>query len=47
MRESIRINGGDPDLYETLAIVIGRDHPAEARKLNAIARRLRQTVASE
>ncbi len=47
LRESIRINGGDPDLYETLAIVIGRDDPAEARKLNAIARHLRQTVALE
>ena len=28
LRESIPINSGDPDLYETLALVIGRANPA-------------------
>ena len=42
LRESIRINGGDADLYETLAIVIGQSQPQEATELNATARRIRQ-----
>ena len=42
LRESIRINGGDADLYETLAIVLAGSRPKEAAELNATARRIRQ-----
>ena len=41
LRESIRINGGDADLYETLALVIEGSDPAEASHLNTIAARIR------
>jgi predicted CXXCH cytochrome family protein len=42
LRESIRINGGDPDLYETLAIVMGTSDPAESKRLKSIADRIRK-----
>jgi predicted CXXCH cytochrome family protein len=42
LRESIRINGGDPDLYETLAIVLGQSDREEATRLKAIADRIRR-----
>lgn len=42
LRTSIRINGGDPDLYETLAIVIARTQPKLAEELNATAQRIRR-----
>jgi Flp pilus assembly protein TadD len=45
LRESIRINGGDPDLYETLGIVVGRSNPEEGRELDAVARRLRAALS--
>jgi hypothetical protein len=45
LRESIRINGGDPDLYETLAIVLSPSDAKEATRLRALADRIRNQWA--
>ncbi|NND97603.1 MAG: hypothetical protein HKN47_09780 [Pirellulaceae bacterium] len=44
VREAIKIEGGDPDLYEILAILIRKRDPAEAQRLEALAQRLRNAA---